>query len=118
VADLVPPQVNSPGKGDTINLSSAKRMVFTPTDNYGVIKDFRVELNGKWLMFTNDKTRNWIYTFDEQVPYGVHEITATATDLAGNTTVKTWWIKREPYTPPPPKKKPSKKSSSKKKTKK
>jgi hypothetical protein len=114
-ADLVPPQINAPGKGDTVNLSSAKRIVFTPTDNYSVIKNFRVDLNGKFLLFTNDKTRNWIYTFDERWPYGVHELKATATDLAGNTTVKTWWIKRAPYTAPPPRKKSTKKSSSKKK---
>jgi hypothetical protein len=115
IADLTAPQINELGRGDTINLSSASRIVFTPTDNFGIVKKFRVELDSQWLRFTNDKSRNWIYKFDSRVPYGVHKLTATATDLVGNTTTKTWWFKRYPYTPPPPKKKAVKKASTKKK---
>lgn len=115
LTDLTPPQINELGKGDTINLSSASRIVFTPSDNFGIVKKFRVELDSQWLRFTNDKSRNWIYQFDERCPYGVHQLTATATDLVGNTTTKTWFFKRYPYTPPPPKKKVVKKASTKKK---
>lgn len=100
LADLTAPQINELGKGDTINLSSADRIVFSPADNFGIVKKFRVELDSQWLRFTNDKSRNWIYKFDERCGYGVHQLTATATDLAGNTTTKTWWFKRYPYTPP------------------
>jgi hypothetical protein len=113
VADVLPPSINDLGKGDTINLSAAKQIVFTPTDNFG-IKSFRAELNGRWLRFTNDKSRNWIYKFDDRCPYGVHHLKVTVEDLAGNSTQKEWWFKREPYTPPPPKKKPVTKASSKK----
>ncbi|TMI95148.1 MAG: M23 family metallopeptidase [Bacteroidetes bacterium] len=113
LVDLTPPQLNSIGKGDTVNLSPASRIVFTPTDNSG-IKNFRAELDGKWLMFTNDKGRNWIYKFDEQCPFGVHELKVRAEDIAGNVTEKIWWFKKYPYTPPPPKKK--KKATAKKKT--
>lgn len=113
LADLVPPQINDVGKADTINLSAASRIVFTPTDNFGVIRDFRVEIDSQWIRFTNDKSRNWIYVFDEKVSYGVHQLTAKATDLAGNVTEKTWWFKRFPYTPPPPKKKAVKKTGKK-----
>ncbi len=111
VADVVPPQLNELGKGDTINLSAASRILFTPTDNFGMVKKFRAELNGQWLRFTNDKSRNWIYIFDDRCPYGVHELKVTVEDHAGNITSKTWWFKREPYTPPLPKKKSSKKKS-------
>ncbi len=119
LADIIPPQIADPdgfrgGKGDTINLNAASRIVFKPTDNFGFVKNFRVELDGQWLRFTNDKSRNWIYEFDERCPYGVHQLTAIATDLVGNTTTKTWWFKRYPYTPAP-KKKAIQKSSSKKK---
>ncbi len=116
VADITPPQLNELGKGDTINLSAASRIIFSPTDNYGMVKIFRAELNGQWLRFTNDKSRNWIYKFDERCPYGVHELKVMVEDHAGNQTIKTWWFKREPYTPPPPKKKNTKKGSVKKKT--
>lgn len=100
-ADIIPPEINPPGKiiGDTIDLSPAKRIVFYPTDNFGVIKSFSAELNGKWLRFTNDKSRYYIYNFDERCPYGVHELKVTVEDLVGNTTTKTWWFKKYPYTP-------------------
>lgn len=111
-ADITPPAINSLGKGDTVNLSPASRIIFTPTDNFG-IKKFRAELDSQWIRFTNDKSRNWIYIFDERCPYGVHNLKVEVEDLAGNTTVKEWWFKRYPYTPP--KKKVVKKSSAKKK---
>lgn len=115
IADELPPSVNDLGKGDTINLSAAKQIVFTPTDNFG-IKSFRAELNGRWLRFTNDKSRNWIYKFDDRCPYGVHHLKVTVEDWAGNSIQKEWWFKRNPYTPPPPKKKTVTKTSSKKPT--
>lgn len=109
-ADITPPLINDPdshreGKGDTIDLSPASRIVFTPTDNFGVIKNFRAELDSQWIRFTNDKSRNWIYQFDERCPYGIHHLKVTVEDLVGNKTEKSWWFKRYPYTPPPPKKK-------------
>lgn len=130
-ADLLPPQLNELGKGDTVNLSPATRIVFTPTDNFG-IKSFRAELYScpkdssgfvcpadsllfhQWLRFTNDKSRNWVYKFDERCPYGVHHLKVRVEDLAGNITTKEWWFKRYPYTPPPKKKKTVKKGSGKK----
>ncbi|HEX2845247.1 MAG TPA: Ig-like domain-containing protein, partial [Chitinophagaceae bacterium] len=117
-ADLVPPNVNELGKGDTVNLSAASRIVFTPTDNFG-IKSFRAELDGQWLRFTNDKGRNWIYVFDERCPYGVHQLKVQVEDVAGNISTRTWWFKKYPYTPPPKRavKKTTRKPVSKKKKK-
>lgn len=113
-ADVVPPSINSLGSADTLNLSPVSRIVFTPSDNFG-IKSFRAELDGEWLRFTNDKSRSWIYVFDERCPYGVHELKVTVEDLVGNITTRSWWFKKYPYTPP--KKKPvRKKSTGKKKT--
>lgn len=114
--DTIPPEVDELGRGDTINLSPANRIVFSPEDNFGIIKKFRAELNGQWLRFTNDKSRNWVYKFDERCPFGVYELKVTVEDLVGNRTTKSWWFKRGPYTPPPPKKKAVKKGSIKKKT--
>lgn len=113
--DTVPPQVTLAGKGDTINVSALSRLVFTPNDNFGAIKRFRAELNDSWIRFTNDKGRSWIYRFDQRCPYGVHKLTVTVEDLVGNSTTKTWWIKRAPYQPPV--KKSSKKPVKKKKRK-
>jgi hypothetical protein len=111
-ADIQPPEINAPGRGDTMDLSAASRIVLVPTDNFG-IKSFRVELDGKWLLFTNDKSRAYIYNFDERCSYGVHLLKVSVADLAGNVTVKNWWFKKYPYTAP--KKKAVKKSSAHKK---
>ena len=113
--DTVPPVLNSLGRGDTVDLSPASRIIFQPSDNFGVIADFTARLDGRWLRFTNDKRRSFIYKFDERCPYGVHNLEVEIKDLAGNITRSSWIFERNPYTPP--KKKPvSRKKTSKKKT--
>lgn len=112
--DTVPPTINAPAKGkDTLDLSPLSKIVFTPTDNFAV-RSFRAELNEEWLMFSNDKARSFVYIFDEQCPYGVHELKVRIEDIVGNVTEKTWWFKKYPYTPPK-KKIYKKKTTSKKK---
>jgi hypothetical protein len=90
IIDEEPPTVNAP----STNLSKAGSISFTPRDNYNVIKNFRVELDGKWLRFTNDKGRTWTYAFDEHFPRGEHELKVTVEDEAGNVTEKTWKVIR------------------------
>jgi hypothetical protein len=34
-------------------------------------------------MFSNDKARSFIYSFDEQCPYGVHELKVRVEDIVG-----------------------------------
>jgi hypothetical protein len=103
---------------DTIDLSAEKNIVFRPNDNFGTIRNFRAELDGNWLRFTNDKGSNYIYSFDERWPYGVHFLKVTIEDLVGNVSTGEWWIKREPYTPPPKKKPAPKKRTTAQKKKK
>lgn len=110
-----PPFIDELGRGDTIDLSGRSQITMGPVDNFGEIKSFRAELDGKWLRFTNDKGRLYIYKFDEQCEFGVHELKITVEDEAGNVAVKSWWFKRYPYTPPPPKKKTVKKTTASKK---
>ena len=92
--DNEPPTVNAPGAGEEIDLSRKQRIVFIPKDNFNSIRAFKVELDGQWLCFTNDKGKAWTYTFDEHFPRGEHELKVTIEDEAGNVTVKTWWVKR------------------------
>jgi len=97
--DTSSPSVNGLGSGDTVDLSPSKRIAFYPKDNSG-IKSFRVELDGQWLMFTNDKAAGWIYNFDEHCPFGVHRLKVRIEDIVGNLTEKEMWFKRYPYSPP------------------
>jgi len=114
--DKKPPQILPPVKEkDTMDFSPLTQILLTPTDNFG-IRSFRAELDGKWLMFTNDKAKNFIYVFDEQCPFGNHELKLRIEDLVGNITEKTWFFKRNPYIPPPKKKLTKKKTTAKKKS--
>ncbi len=81
IADNNPPIIGGVANG--ANLSQSKSIVFTPKDDNG-IRSFRAEVDGKWLRFTNDKGRNFIYLFDGMVPRGKHTMKITVEDLAGN----------------------------------
>ena len=87
IADDVPPVITG-GFVNNANLSAARSIVFTPKDNSDEIVSFRAELDGKWLRFTNDKARNFIYYFDEKCPRGKHTLKITVEDLAGNVSEK------------------------------
>lgn len=87
VSDTVPPTITG-GFPNNSNLTGRRSIIFTPHDNTGEIRNFRAELNGKWLMFSNDKGRNFIYHFDEHCPKGKNELKIMVEDLAGNTTEK------------------------------
>ena len=102
-ADTIPPEMNELGKpaGVILLISvAATRIIFQPTDNSKAIKNFRAELDGEWLRFTNDKNWSYIYIFDDRCPFGVHQLKVRVEDLVGNVTTKSWWFKRYPYTPP------------------
>lgn len=88
--DKEPPTINSPAS----NLSKSSRIVFIPKDNFNTIKSFRVELDGQWLRFSNDKGKSWIYSFDEHFPRGNHELKVAVEDEAGNITTKEWKVTR------------------------
>src|SRR5690606_16343425 len=72
IEDHEPPVITG-GFPNGANLAGRTSIVFTPRDNNNVIKNFRAELDGKWLMCSNDKGRNFIYRFDENCPKGKHE---------------------------------------------
>lgn len=94
VADEVPPTIVPVGFTNGSNLSKASRIVFTVTDNMGKFRNVRTLLDGKWLRFTNDKGRTFIYRFDEKCLPGPHELTIIAQDEAGNETAKSFTFTR------------------------
>ena len=94
LVDNVPPVISPIGIRDNANLSRASQIIFTITDNMKKIKNFRAELDGKWLRFTNDKGRSFIYKFDEMCPPGEHELKVSVEDEAGNQTVRIFHFTR------------------------
>jgi hypothetical protein len=81
--DTVPPTISPVGFKDGMNTAKLSSIRFIVLDNCGGL-DFRAELDGNWLRFTNDKGRTFIYKFDEHCLPGEHELKITATDQVGN----------------------------------
>ena len=94
VVDDSPPVISAIGIRDNANLSRSSQIIFTVTDNLKKIKNFRAELDGKWLRFTNDKGRSFIYKFDEMCPSGEHELKVSVEDEAGNVETKNFHFTR------------------------
>ena len=77
-----------------MNTSKLNAIIFTVTDNSEDLERFVAYLNGKWLRFSNDKARNFVYEFDENCPPGTHELQVTAYDLVGNSSTKIYQFTR------------------------
>lgn len=92
--DSIPPVVTPIGFKDGMNASKLNRIVFQVTDNAEDIKSFRALLDGRWLRFSNDKGKNFVYAFDEYCIEGPHELKLIVEDLAGNKTEKTYRFTR------------------------
>jgi hypothetical protein len=88
VLDEEPPVIVPAGFKDGAYMSKAARMVFIVKDNLESFNNFRAELDGKWLRFTNDKGRSFIYVFDEKCPRGEHSLKISVADEAGNVSTK------------------------------
>ena len=83
VRDTIPPVITL-SFSDWADLSLSTRITFTVRDNLQLVKNVRAELDGKWLRFTNDKYRAFIYQFDEKCLSGTHVLKVSAEDEAGN----------------------------------
>jgi murein DD-endopeptidase MepM/ murein hydrolase activator NlpD len=92
--DETPPEIVPVGFVNGANLGKASRIVFVVKDNLDAFGNFRAELDGQWLRFTNDKGRSFIYIFDEKCGPGEHSLKVSVDDEAGNTTVKTFTFTR------------------------
>jgi murein DD-endopeptidase MepM/ murein hydrolase activator NlpD len=94
VLDEHPPVIVPIALKDGANLSKSSRIAFAVHDNMQSFKNFRAELDGKWLRFTNDKGRVFIYTFDEMCPPGQHILKVSVDDEAGNSGTATYHFTR------------------------
>lgn len=94
VLDETAPEIIPVGFASGANMTRLQRMVFTVKDNLDAFGNFRAELDGKWLRFTNDKGRSFIYVFDEKCGAGEHSLKVSVEDAAGNVTVRTFTFTR------------------------
>ena len=88
IIDAAPPEIIPIAFTDGADLSKASRIMFLIKDDHEQFKNFRAELDGHWIRFTNDKGKNFIYNFDEKCPKAEHELVVSVEDEAGNRTVR------------------------------
>ncbi|HWV66963.1 M23 family metallopeptidase [Chitinophaga sp.] len=80
--DTVAPKVTPLGVKPGAILSKAAKISFAMSDASG-IKNYRAELDGKWLMLSR-RGNVLTYTFDEHCQPGAHVLVLKVTDIAGN----------------------------------
>ena len=95
VLDEEAPIIIPVGISEGANLGKSFKIAFIIKDNLHYFKNFRAELDGKWLLFTNDKGKLFTYKSDEKCPPGSHELKVGVEDEAGNRTIKIYHFNRE-----------------------
>ena len=86
--DSIPPVIIPVGFVNGMNTARLHNIKFTVRDETEDLKKFTGLLDGKWIRFSNDKGRTFIYDFDENCSIGPHELLIIAEDMAGNKTEK------------------------------
>ena len=95
VLDKTPPLV-APlwGFRDGADVSKMNKIAFSAIDNTDEIVDFTGLLDGKWLLFSNDKGKTFIYNFDKYCTPGEHSLELIVKDVVGNETRKRYRFRR------------------------
>jgi hypothetical protein len=87
LADDQPPSVDCYTLKEGADMSRAEKIMVTVIDNNKELGNFRAELDGKWLLFSQ-KGNTFTYFFDEHCPTGRHSLRLKAEDEAGNMVEK------------------------------
>jgi hypothetical protein len=90
--DIQPPQVST-HLHNGARLRSGSSIHFDVIDDLKVIREFKVTVDGKWLLFKPSGIR-YSYVVDEHFPIGEHKLTVLVIDEAGNTVSKDFQVTR------------------------
>ncbi|HMK04717.1 MAG TPA: hypothetical protein VK489_11020, partial [Ferruginibacter sp.] len=92
--DTVAPVITPVRFKDGMHASKLSRLAFNVSDNTKELRNFTAALDGKWIRFSNDKGRTFVYVFDEMCPPGEHELILSVEDCVGNRTEKKYHFTR------------------------
>jgi hypothetical protein len=71
-------------------VGQGKRLGFSVLDNTKEIESFNAYLDGKWILFTNDKGKNFYHTLSTNLSPGEHLLQLFVRDPSGNKTEKVY----------------------------
>lgn len=94
LTDTVAPTIVPVGIKEGMKAAKLKRIAFVVKDNTEELANFNAYLDGKWLRFSNDKGRTFIYKFDENCSPGAHELKISVEDCVGNKAERTYHFTR------------------------
>jgi hypothetical protein len=90
--DIQPPQVST-HLHQGAKLTTGSRIHFDVIDDLKAIKEFKVTVDGQYLLFKPSGIR-YSYVVDEHFPKGEHKLAVLVMDEAGNTVSKEFQITR------------------------
>lgn len=90
--DIQPPKFST-HLHNGANLRTGSSIHFDVLDDLGVIREFRVTVDGQWLMFKPSGVR-YSYVVDEHFPMGEHKLSVLVIDEAGNTVSRDFQVNR------------------------
>ena len=92
IHDIQPPKITT-HLHDGTRLRAGSSIHFDVVDDLKVIKEFRVTVDGQWLMFKPSGAR-YSYEVDEHFPMGEHKLSVLVIDEAGNAVSKDFQVTR------------------------
>jgi len=92
--DRVPPSITPVGFRNGMHVGKLNRIVFVIRDETDELRNFRAQLDGKWIRFSNDKGKTFVYKMDEHCGPGEHVLKVSVEDVAGNRTEREYRFTR------------------------
>ncbi|MEY4703336.1 MAG: hypothetical protein RIR96_1233 [Bacteroidota bacterium] len=75
-------------------IGKSRRIGVSVSDNTKELESFNAFLDGKWILFTNDKGKNFYHNLNPMMESGEHILKVIVTDLTGNKTEKEYHFTR------------------------
>jgi hypothetical protein len=94
IEDTTAPSITPVGFRDGMHAAKLNRIAFVIKDDTEELENFRALLDGKWIRFSNDKGRTFIYKFDEHCSPGEHLLQVSVEDCVGNRAERTYRFTR------------------------
>ncbi|MEW6469860.1 MAG: M23 family metallopeptidase [Bacteroidota bacterium] len=88
--DTTAPKIREPKLPKGGSIAGLKTLEFKISDELSGIKTYRVEIDGKWILFEYEPKKRSLFCKTSDLPAGKHTLKVEVSDSKGNKTVK--WL--------------------------